>query len=197
MKKLFALLMLSACSAVFAAETVKLPPPQKNGGMSLRETLDQRRTVRQFQNKTLTIQQLADILWCANGVNRSNGKRTAPSALDKREVMIFAALPHGAYFYDAEKHLLIKVSGADIRKDCGRYSAPCYLILVPDKSRQPRDIFAAVDTGYVSQNIYLAAQANQLGTCAMGSIVNREKLVQELNLGKNTPLLVHPVGIPR
>ena len=93
MKKLFALLMLSACSAVFAAETVKLPPPQKNGGMSLRETLDQRRTVRQFQDKTLTIQQLADILWCANGVNRSNGKRTAPSALDKREVMIFAALP--------------------------------------------------------------------------------------------------------
>ena len=174
-----------------------LPPPQKNGGMSLREALDSRHTVRTFQDKEISLQQLSDILWSANGVNRKNGKRTAPSALDRREVMIFAALPDGAYFYDAEKHLLVKVSSADIRKSCGRYTAPCYLILVPDKAKQPREIFAAVDTGYVSQNIYLAAQANGLGTCAMGSITDRKKVTEELDLGKNAPLLVHPVGIPQ
>ena len=58
------------------------------------------------------------------------------------------------------------------------------------------EIFAAVDTGYVSQNIYLAAQANGLGTCAMGSIADRKMLIKKLDLGKNVPLLVHPVGVP-
>jgi len=193
---------LMICAAgIMTAGDAFLPLPQKKGGMSLMEVLDTRHTVRSFQDKELTPQQLANILWSANGINRKNGKRTAPSALDKREVMIYAALPDGVYFYDPEMHLLEKrlqkVSSADVRKYCGKYPAPCYLILVPDKAKQPREIFAAIDTGYVSQNIYLAAQANGLGTCAMGSIVDRERLTAELKLGKNIPLLVHPLGIPR
>ncbi|MBO5667913.1 MAG: nitroreductase family protein [Lentisphaeria bacterium] len=201
MKKLMVLMVMVYATWMLAAGNRVLPLPQKRGGMSLREALDKRHTVRSFQKKELTAQQLADMLWSANGINRENGKRTAPSALDKREVLIYAALPDGVYLYDPELHLskqiLPKISSADVRKYCGKYDAPCYLILVPDKNRQPREIFAAVDTGYVSQNIYLAAQINGLGTCAMGSIVDREKLIRELNTGKNVPLLVHPVGIPR
>ena len=194
-----------AASALLAASAgvgeKVLPPPQKSGGMSLTEALSRRCSVRKFQKKELTIQQLADVLWSANGINRENGKRTAPSAMDRRDVMIFAALPDGVWFYDPEKHIkdnkLVKVSDSDVRKYCGKFEAPCYLILVPDRSRQPREVFAAVDTGYVSQNIYLAAQANGLGTCAMGSIVDKGKLIKELKLGKNVPFLVHPVGIPQ
>lgn len=201
MKNTILLLLMICAAGIMTAGDAFLPLPQKKGGMSLMEVLDTRHTVRSFQDKELTPQQLANILWSANGINRKNGKRTAPSALDKREVMIYAALPDGVYFYDPEMHLLEKrlqkVSSVDVRKYCGKYPAPCYLILVPDKAKQPREIFAAIDTGYVSQNIYLAAQANGLGTCAMGSIVDRERLTAELKLGKNIPLLVHPLGIPR
>lgn len=201
MKNTILLLLMICAAGIMTAGDTFLPLPQKKGGVSLMEVLDARHTVRSFQDKELTPQQLANILWSANGINRKNGKRTAPSALDKREVMIYAALPDGVYFYDPEMHLLEKrlqkVSSADVRKYCGKYPAPCYLILVPDKAKQPREIFAAIDTGYVSQNIYLAAQANGLGTCAMGSIVDRERLTAELKLGKNIPLLVHPLGIPR
>ena len=119
-----------------------------------------------------------------------------PSAMDRRDIMIYAALKDGAYFYNPEKHLLEKISDSDLRNFCGKFSAPCYFILVPDRKEQSREAFAAVDAGYVSQNIYLAAQANGLGTCAVGSIVDRKKLANELKLGKNTPFLVHPVGIP-
>ena len=202
MKKIWLLtVVIFAAVSVTAAKNRILPPPQKSGGMSLQEALNTRHTVRSFQTKELTAQQLADILWCANGINRDNGKRTAPSALDKREVMIYVALPDGVYFYDPEQHIkdgnLPKISKTDVRKFCGRYDAPCYLILVPDKTKQPREIFAAIDTGYVSQNIYLAAQANGLGTCAMGSIVDRNMLIRELGLGENVPLLVHPLGFAK
>ena len=198
---MFRTLLFTASALLFltvsAQELKKLPPAQKSGGMSLREALNSRHTVRQFKTTELTGQQLADILWSANGVNRPNGKRTAPSAMDKRSVMIYVALKDGAYFYNPEKHQLEKVSSADLRKSCGRFEAPCYLILVPDRSKQTREPFACVDTGYVSQNIYLAAQANGLGTCAMASIIDRKKLADELKLGKNSAFLVHPVGIPR
>ena len=196
MKKILTVLALSGLTALFAADEIKLPAPQKSGGMSLREALNSRHTVRKFQNKELTLQQLSDMLWSANGVNRPNGKRTAPSAMDRRDIMIYAALKDGAYFYNPEKHLLEKITDTDLRNACGKFSAPCYLILIPDRTKQSREAFAAVDAGYVSQNIYLAAQANGLGSCAMGSIVDRKKIADELKTGKNMPFLVHPVGIP-
>jgi len=197
MKKVIFWMFMLCTTAVTAGETKLLPAAQKDGGPGLRKILNDRHTVRSFRNKQLSDQQLANILWCANGINRPDGKRTAPSALNKQEVMIFLAASDGGYFYDPAKHLLVKITGKDLRKSCGRYDAPCYLILVPDKAKQSREIFAAVDTGYVSQNIYLAAQSEGLGTCAMGSISDRAELIKELNLGKNTPLLVHPVGFPR
>lgn len=194
MRKFIAVMLFYGVFCTLNAEEIKLPAPRKSGGMSVREALNSRRTIRNFQDKELSLQLLADMLWSANGVNRPNGKRTAPSAMDRREVMIYAALKDGTYLYNAEKHLLEKVSSADLRSACGRFNAPCYFILVPDRSRQSRELFAAVDTGYVSQNIYLAAQANGLGTCAAGSISDADKLISELKLGKNRPFLVHPVG---
>lgn len=200
LKKGLLLAVTVGCLTVMASRDRVLPAPQKSGGMSLTEALSKRHTVRRFQKTELTPQQLADILWSANGINRSNGKRTAPSAMDKRDVMIFAAMSDGVWYYDPELHLaknqMGRVSREDVRKYCGKFAAPCYLILVPDRKKQKREVFAALDVGYVSQNIYLAAQAHGLGTCAMGSIVDRKKLIEILNLGENVPVLVHPVGIP-
>ena len=196
MKKLLTVAVVLGMISVFAADEIKLPAPQKSGGMSVREALSSRRTVRKFQDKELSLQQIADMLWSANGVNRPDGKRTAPSALNRQNILVYAALKDGAYLYDPHKHALIKVSDKDLRRSCGRFTAPCYIVLVGDLSKDSREIAAAVNGGYVSQNIYLAATANGLGTCAMGSIADKKELVKELKLGKNTPYLVHPVGFP-
>ena len=196
MKKILTFAAIFTAAALFAAEEIQLPVPQKSGGMSLREALNNRRTVRKFQDKELTLQQISDMVWSANGINRPDGKRTAPSALNRQNILVYAALKDGAYLYDPHKHALIKVSDKDLRRSCGRFTAPCYIVLVGDLSKDSREIAAAVNGGYVSQNIYLAATANGLGTCAMGSIANKKELVKELKLGKNTPYLVHPVGFP-
>ena len=196
MKKLFTFAAVFMAAALFAAEEIQLPAPQKSGGMSLREALNNRRTVRKFQDKELTLQQISDMVWSANGINRPDGKRTAPSALNRQNILVYVALKDGAYLYDPQKHILKKVSDKDLRRSCGRFTAPCYMVLVGDLSKDNREIAAAVNGGYVSQNIYLAAVANGLGTCAMGSIANKNELIKELKLGKNTPYLVHPVGFP-
>ena len=196
MKKILTVAVVFGMISAFAADEIKLPAPQKSGGMSVREALSSRRTVRKFQDKELSLQQIADMLWSANGVNRPDGKRTAPSALNRQNILVYAALKDGAYLYDPHKHALIKVSDKDLRSSCGRFTAPCYIVLVGDLSKDSREIAAAVNGGYVSQNIYLAATANGLGTCAMGSIADKKELVKELKLGKNTPYLVHPVGFP-
>ena len=196
MKKILTFAAIFTAAALFAAEEIQLPVPQKSGGMSLREALNNRRTVRKFQDKELTLQQISDMVWSANGINRPDGKRTAPSALNRQNILVYVALKDGAYLYNPQKHLLEKVSDKDLRKSCGRFTAPCYMVLVGDLSKDNREIAAAVNGGYVSQNIYLAAVANGLGTCAMGSIANKNELIKELKLGKNTPYLVHPVGFP-
>ena len=122
MKKILTFAAVFMAAALFAAEEIQLPVPQKSGGMSLREALNNRRTVRKFQDKELTLQQISDMVWSANGINRPDGKRTAPSALNRQNILVYVALKDGAYLYNPQKHLLEKVSDKDLRKSCGRFS---------------------------------------------------------------------------
>ena len=142
---------------VFAlcAGDISLPAPQKNGGMTLTETLASRRSVRKYTAEEVSMQALANVLWCANGISSPDGKRTAPSAMNRQEIIIYVTMKSGSFRYDAATHKLVRVSDADLRPQAGRYAAPVYLLLVADTQRQRSEIYAAVDTGYVSQNIYL------------------------------------------
>jgi len=196
MNKLAILTSLFLSAFTLCGNDITLPAPQKSGGMSLAEALNSRHSVRKFTDREVSLQTLANVLWSANGVSRMDGKRTAPSAMNRQEIMIFVTSANGSFCYDAAAHKLVKISGQDLRKYAGRYPAPVYLLLVADMQKQKSPVYAAVDAGYVSQNIYLAATANKLGTCAMGSIIDRAKLTEKLKLGKNQLLLVHPLGTP-
>ena len=74
------------------SDVVKLVEPQRNGGMPLMQALNERVTLREFSDKMLSDQQLSDLLWAANGVNRDNGKRTAPSARNCQEIDIYVLM---------------------------------------------------------------------------------------------------------
>lgn len=91
-------------------ETVKLPTPALENDKLFMQTVKERKSSREFSEKELSLQDLSNVLWCANGVNRpESGKRTSPSAMNKQDVDIYVVLKKGAYLYEAKKHELLPV----------------------------------------------------------------------------------------
>ena len=193
--------VFSICA--YAENAWKLPAPQKNGGMPLMQALNERSTKRAYSSTDLSNQQISDLLWSANGVNRTNGKRTAPSAINRQEIDLYLMTAKGVYKYDAAANVLNEVKKGDYRKWAGKFTAPVYVVLVADMKKAVNAHYAKIDSGYVSQNIYLYCASAGLGTCAIGSFDRikdsgkGKKLRDALELGdKQIVLLTHSVGIP-
>src|SRR5665647_226012 len=108
------LLAIIACSFL-SGQNIELPAAQKTGGMPLMEALANRATVRAYDSTEITTQQLSNLLWASFGVNRADGKRTAPSANNKQEMEIYVLLKSGSYVYDPLNNKLNLISTEDLR----------------------------------------------------------------------------------
>jgi SagB-type dehydrogenase family enzyme len=158
--------------------SIKLNAPELEKGKPLMQVLKNRRTDRAFSDKKLSIQELSNLLWAANGINRDNGKRTAPSAMNSQDIEIYVVLQEGVYFYDATKNELTPIAAGDFRKQTGNQpfvaTAPVNLVLVSDVKKirgndeNAKMKWANVDVGYVSQNIYLYCASEGLATVVRG-----------------------------
>lgn len=190
-----------------AAARIALPPPHKDGGMPLMEALAERRSSREFAPDELPLQLLSDLLWAADGVNRAEGGRTAPSALDAQEVDVYVALPSGAYLYVAAAHALELVAASDMRRVTGYQDfvdeAPLDLVFVADHARMAlvpvaqRESFASVAAGAISQNVYLFAASAGLAT-VIRAWIDREAIAQALGLGHDHQVLLsQTIGYPK
>ena len=202
---LFMCLLLSV--TLYAADKViRLPKPDMNRGGTVMKALADRHSTREFAAKALSMADLSDLLWAANGVNRpESGKRTAPSAMDKQEVDVYVVLPQGTYLYDAKAHQLNLVSEGDHRDAVAGgqafvKTAPVSLVLVSDVARMGdvKDshalLMCAVDAGIVSQNISVFCSAANLATVPRASM-DEAKLRTVLKLkDSQKPLMNHPVG---
>ena len=96
-------------------KAVKLNTPDKARGTSVMKALSDRHSDREFAVKELSLQDLSDLLWAANGINRPDGKRTAPSALNKQDIDVYVIMKEGAYLYDAKDNSLQPVAAGDHR----------------------------------------------------------------------------------
>lgn len=198
MKTWFLALALISTSLISYAQDITLPAAQRSGGMPLMEALNNRKSTRQFdENKQLTHQQLADLLWSACGYNRED-KLTIPTALNRQEITVYAIMPDGAYRYDARNNVLVQVNDQDVRQSAGaqEFAQKAWLniAIVSDKSKMEHDIFAGVAVGAVMQNIYLWCASNGIGTVARGSF-DGDVLAKELKLNENQRvMLVQTVG---
>jgi SagB-type dehydrogenase family enzyme len=186
---------------VFAGD-IQLPAPQKTGGMPLMEALAARATNRDFSSRELDPQQLSNLLWAAFGINREDGKRTAPSAHNRQEIDVYVALSSGLYLYEPKGYQLVQVFSEDIRKGAGKQGftqkAPVNLIYVADYDRMKgeKDFYSATDTGFISQNVYLFCASEGLNTVVLGW-VDREKLHAVMKLKPSQHIiLTQPVGFP-
>lgn len=185
-------------------EPIQLSQPQFNRGKLLMEALKERQTNRSFSSKELPLDVLSNLLWAADGINRPEvGKRTAPSAVNWQEIDIYVAMKKGLYLYNPGKNILEPVLAQDIREFAGKQDftkdAPVDLIYVADFSRMSGDenknnFYSAVDTGFVSQNVYLFCASEGLATVVLG-MVDKPALAKIMGLkDKQKIILTQPVG---
>lgn len=208
MKKVQLLLVcLVLSAAAFAADkVVKLPKPNLNRSGAVMKALSERQSTREYASKALSLADLSDLLWAANGINRSDsGKRTAPSAMNKQDVDVYVVLPEGTYLYDAKKHQLNLVAEGDHRGAVAGgqafvKTAPVSLVLVSDISRfgdaksARNQLMGAMDAGIVSQNISLFCSSANLATVPRASM-DFDQLKKVLKLKETQmPMMNHPVG---
>ena len=186
---------------------IKLPPPQKDLSYPLMKALERRRSIRKWDETLISDQDLSNLLWAACGVTKEKygkvkNKRTAPSACNSQEIRVYVLLPHGTFLYDEENHVLVTIHTRDIREFVGTQkmmkSAPMGLVYVADLSkmtspfvkREDAQRFSAwVDTGYVSQNVYLYCAAANLGTVAL-ALIDRKKLRKEMGLREHEKIVL-------
>jgi len=157
--------------------TIKLLAPDTLGGIPLMQALQHRKSDRQFESKNLSLKHLSEILWVANGVNRTNGKRTVPSAMALYPLQTYAVLPNGIYFYNPWKHQLEPIAQGDYRELTGLQNfvkdAPLNLLFIADfnvydgkikVAEANRIPLASLDAGHCTQNVYLYCASEGLKT---------------------------------
>ncbi len=170
--------------------TVKtLPAPNKTGGMPLMQALAERHTNRDVQSTALDEQTLSDLLWAAWGINRENGKRTAPTAFNAQNLVVYVALEDGVWAYDATAHALTRVAAQDMRPKLGN-GALALIYAVPDST------YAYSHAGAVYQNVGLFCASVGLANVVKQSGINAVQSLLSMPEDYNA-FLIHVIGWPK
>lgn len=201
---------MAAATSCVSAQDIVLPQPDMNEKtMTVTEALRTRHSVRSFSSTPLTIQQLSNLCWAAFGMSRDDNHRTAPTAMNRQEIRLYAFTTEGVYEYDAKNNTLVKkadgdkrslVAGTASRSQDFVLQAPVSLVMVIDLDIFGMDderarMMGCVDAGNVSENINLYCQAAGLATVPRGTM-DVEGIKKLLALGeKQIPIMNNPVGM--
>jgi nitroreductase len=166
-------------SSLAQSKVIQLPSPLMEGGKPLLQCLKQRQSTRDYDpGKKLPLQVLSNLLWAADGVNRSDGKRTAPSAGDWQNIEIYLLTADGVLLYDAPQHILKVLGSADMRASSGKQSfikdVSLNLLFVADFARAKKlggndaamnaENWSFAGAGAIAQNVYLFCASEGLGS---------------------------------
>ncbi len=191
-----------------AERVIELPSAVTAGGLPLMQTLMLRHSTREFDKSPLPDQALSDLLWAAAGINRPelNG-RTAPSAMNAQEIILYVALSKGLYRYVPPTQSLHLVTASDVRRVTGYQDfvddAPLDLIYVADHTcmtlipAAQRESYASAAAGAMSQNVYLYCASAGLATVIRAWF---DRTALSLAMGLNSDqqvLLAQTVGRPK
>ena len=204
----------SIASQQTIASIISLPKPDVSHGMPLNSTLKSRRSHRRFSKKSLSLTELSQLLWSAQGVTHFFGFRTAPSAGALYPLEIYVAvsnvdqLSQGIYHYKPDSHELELIIKGDHSKQFSQAAnrqssikkATATLIITAvikrteQKYGQRAKRYVHIEAGSAAQNIYLQAASLQLGTVYIGSFKDK-KVLQLMQLPMDhKPLGLMPVG---
>lgn len=192
MKKLFVLSLLSGLfiSNAQALEVIDLPEPQIDKSFTLYDALKNRKSVRSYEQKTLDVQTLSNILWVAYGVNRDDGRRTIPTARNAKDLSVYLADKNGVWLYDADKNELKQITAENIMYAFGSQSfmkdVPAVLIYAgSDKEHN----FSVMHAGSAYQNVELYAAVTDLG-CVVRAMFDKAAVTKALQLPTGQRVIV-------
>jgi len=190
-RSLIALLLVPAGLFAQDLKPAALPAPQTSGGKPLMQALKERKSTREFTTEKLSPQVLSNLLWAGWGINREDGRRTAPSSSNRQEIELYAVMADGAYVYDAKGNALKPVASGDLRKLTGTVpfvaEAALNLVYVADFAKMGngdennKNATSNANAGLIAENVYLFCASEGLGAVVRGS-VSRPELSKALNL---------------
>ncbi|MDE3166878.1 MAG: SagB/ThcOx family dehydrogenase [Acidobacteriota bacterium] len=183
-----------------------LPAPQTEGGKPLMQAIRERKSSRAFSPAALPSQVLSNLLWAAFGVNRPDGHRTAPSAMNRQSIEVYVATQGGLYRYEAGPHRLQGILPEDVRAATGTQDfvrgAAVNLVYVADYARmgnssaEDKLLYSGVEAGGIAQNVYLYCASEGLATVVRAS-VDRAALAKVMGLRPEQHIvLAQSVGYP-
>jgi SagB-type dehydrogenase family enzyme len=195
-------------------KTIKLPEPELDGEVSLEQSLLGRRSIRSYSGQPLTLVEVSQLMWAAQGITNEAGFRTAPSAGATYPLELYVVagdvedLEAGVYRYIPERHELGLLTGGDVRSDlCDAVLSQSWVkdgaisIVVTaiyerttEKYGERGIRYVHIEVGHATQNLCLQATALGLGLVTVGAFED-EKVSEVLNLPEDEkPLYVIPVG---
>jgi SagB-type dehydrogenase family enzyme len=173
---------------------IELPEPRHDSDVSIEQSLLQRRSVRSYTGEPLTLQELSQLLWAAQGITDPRGFRTAPSAgaLYPLEVYVVVGdvqdLTPGVYRYEPHEHQLVSIIEGDKRVEladaalaqgCVKEGAVA-IVFTAVYERTTRKYgdrgirYVHIEAGHAAQNLCLQATAMDLGVVAIGAFYDEE-----------------------
>lgn len=194
-----------------AAEPLRLPSPRTTGDMPLFQALAERRSCREFDDRPLSLEQVAQLCWAAQGISDERGYRTAPSAGALYPVTLLTVTADGVAVYRPEEHALERRSDGDVRRKLRAGAldqdfvseAPLCLVVAVDVERTARkygrraERYCLLEAGHVAQNVLLTATALGLGAVPVGAFEDAE-IADVLDLPANLRVVyLVPVGYAR
>ncbi len=193
---------------------VELPEPRHDSDVSIEEVLLSRRSVREYTGEPLTLQDVSQLLWAAQGITDPRGYRTAPSAGGTYPLEVYMVvgdvegLAEGVYKYNPSEHEIIKILDGDKREELyvavleqtwvKEAAIDMVIAAVYERTTErygERGVkYVHMEAGHAAQNLYLQATALNLGTVTVGAF-HDEQVKELLNMPENVqPLYVMPVG---
>jgi len=189
---------------------MELPAPRTEGDLSLEEALAARRSVRDFTSEELTLEELSQLLWAAQGVTAPWGGRTAPSAGALYPLEVYVATSQGVLHYLPDGHRAQSLATSDVRGALSEAAggqtavadAPAVLIITALPARtetkygERTERYVHLEAGHAAQNVLLQAVALGLGGVPMGAFSD-EEVARVLGLPRGeVALYLIPVGHP-
>lgn len=195
-------------------DIIKLPEPKYDSKVSIERAMLERRSVRTYKEEPLTLAEVSQLLWAAQGITGSRGFRTTPSAgaLYPLELYIVVGsvkdMDDGVYKYKHSGHELVKISSGDkrtelydaaLRQGCIKNGAVVFVLSAvyertTGKYGKRGIQYVHIEVGHAAQNIYLQAVSLNLGTVFVGAFYDGQ-VKEVLNMpDREVPLCIMPVG---
>ncbi len=187
---------------------INLSRPVTKGGMTIEETLQRRASIRKFTPEALSMEEISQLFWAAQGVTREWGARTAPSAGGLFPLEIYVVLKEGVFHYVPRNHQLVRtmegnmtgpLASAALGQECVR-GAPAVFVIAAVYERTARkygtraERYVKIEAGHAAQNLLLQAVSLGLGAVPVGAFHDDQVKKTLLLPADQEPLYLLPVG---